>query len=260
MPQLKVGIHLPSLRVPLRQAISLAGKFGADAVEIDARSQLKPGELTQTGLRQFRKMLDDNRLRVCAIAFPTRRGYNDLDQLDARVAGTKEAMQMAGALGASVVVNHVGFIPPEPSGPDWDLLVQVLTDLGRHAQRVGAFLTAQTGTVGGEALSKLIAALPDGSIGVDLDPGLLIVNGHDVQAAVDSLAPHIMHVHATDGARDSARGRGLEVPLGRGSVDYPALLGALEERGYRGAFTVRRDSSPDPEVEIGRAVQFLRSL
>ena len=138
MPQLKVGIHLPSLRVPLRQAISLAGKLGADAVEIDARSQLKPGELTQTGLRQFRKMLDDNRLRVCAIAFPTRRGYNDLDQLDARVAGTKEAMQMAGALGASVVVNHVGFIPPEPSGADWDLLVQVLTDLGRHAQRVGA--------------------------------------------------------------------------------------------------------------------------
>jgi sugar phosphate isomerase/epimerase len=260
MPQLKVGIHLPSLRVPLRQAISLAGKLGADAVEIDARSQLKPGELTQTGLRQFRKMLDDNRLRVCAIAFPTRRGYNDLDQLDARVAGTKEAMQMAGALGASVVVNHVGFIPPEPSGADWDLLVQVLTDLGRHAQRVGAFLTAQTGTVGGELLSKLIAALPDGSIGVDLDPGMLIVNGHDVQATVDSLAPHIMHVHATDGARDSARGRGLEVPLGRGSVDYPALLGALEEYGYRGAFTVRRDSSADPEFEIGQAVQFLRNL
>ena len=260
MPQLKVGIHLPSLRVPLRQAISLAGKLGADAVEIDARTQLKPSELTQTGLRQFRKMLDDNRLRVCAIAFPTRRGYNDLDQLDARVAGTKEAMQMAGALGASVVVNHVGYIPPEPTGADWDILIQVLTDLGRHAQRVGAFLAAQTGTVSGETLGKLIAALPDGSLGVDLDPGMLVVNSHNVQAAVDSLAPHIMHVHATDGARDSARGRGVEVPLGRGSVDYPALLGALEERGYRGAFTIRRDSSSDPEFEIGQAVKFLRSL
>src|SRR5436190_14226890 len=260
MPQLKVGIHLPSLRVPLRQAVSLAAKMGADCIEIDARSQLKPGELSQTGLRQFRKMLDDNGLRVCAIAFPTRRGYNDLDQLDARVAGTKEAMQMAGTLGASVVVNHVGYIPPEPSGTDWDLLVQVLTDLGRHAQRVGAFLAAQTGTVGGEALGKLVAALPDGSIGIDLDPGLLIVNGHDVQRAVELLAGHIMHVHATDGARDSARGRGVEVPLGRGSVDYPALLGALEEHGYRGAFTIRRDSSADPEFEIGQAVKFLRSL
>ena len=55
------------------------------------------------------------------------------------VAGTKEAMQMAGTLGASVVVNHVGYIPPEPSGTDWDLLVQVLTDLGRHASESGHF-------------------------------------------------------------------------------------------------------------------------
>ena len=34
----------------------------------------------------------------------------------------------------------------------------------------------------------------------------------------------------------------------------------LEERGYRGAFTIRRDSSADPEFEIGQAVKFLRSL
>ncbi len=40
-----------------------------------------------------------------------------------------------------------------------------------------------------------------------------------------------------------ARGRGLDVPLGRGSVDYPALLGSLEERGYRGYFTIQRDAT-----------------
>jgi L-ribulose-5-phosphate 3-epimerase len=57
-----------------------------------------------------------------------------------------------------------------------------------------------------------------------------------------------------------ARGRGLEVPLGRGSVDYPALLGALEERGYRGYFTIQRDTASDPETEIGQAVKYLRSL
>lgn len=260
MPQLKIGVHLPSFRVPLEKAIVLAAKSGADAIEIDARRQLRPADLSQTALRQLHKMLSDHRLRMCAVSFRTNRGYDTLQDLDARVAGTKEAMRMAQALGALVVVNHVGRIPAKPEGNEWNLLLQVLTDLGRHGQRIGAMLAAQTGHSGGADLARLIAALPEGSIGVDLDPGQLIVNGFSATEAVELLGPHIMHVHATDGVHDLARGRGLEVPLGRGSVDYPALLGALEERGYRGYFTIQRDTAENPELEIDQAVQYLRSL
>lgn len=245
--------------MPLAKGIALAGKLGADAIEIDARSQLRPGELSQTALRQLKKMLDDYRLRVCAISFRTRRGYNVADELDARVEGTKAAMQMAAALGAAVVVNHVGQIPAEPKGDEWNLLVQVLTDVGRHGHHVGAFLAAQTGVTSGEDLERLIAALPDGTIGVDLDPGQLVINGHSAVDAAERLGRHIMHVRATDAAREAARARGMEVPLGRGSVDFPAILGSLEERGYRGYFTIERETM-DPELEIGRAVKFLRSL
>jgi sugar phosphate isomerase/epimerase len=260
MPELKIGVHLPSLRLPLDRAIPLAAKLGADAIEIDARHQLKPADLSQTAVRQLRKMLNDQRLRVCAVAFRTRRGYDTLQDLDARVAGTKAAMRMAQALGATVVVNHIGNIPAKPEGAEWNLLLQVLTDIGRDGQRIGALLAAQTGHSDGADLLRIISALPDGSLGVDLDPGQLIVNGHSATETVEVLAPHILHVHATDGVRDLARGRGLEVPLGRGSVDYPALLGALEERGYRGYFTVQRDAASDPETEVGQAVKYLRSL
>jgi sugar phosphate isomerase/epimerase len=257
---MKIGIHLPSLRMPMMKGIPLAAKLGADAVEIDARWSLKPGEMTHTALRQLRKMLDDQRLRVSAVSYRTRRGYDVLDELDRRVAGTKEAMQMAQALGASVVVNHIGQIPAEPEGPQWNLLVHVLTDLGRHGQRVGAMLAAQTGSVNGADLARLMAALPDGSLAVDLDPGQLVMNGFSPLEAVDSLSSHIMHVHATDSVHDRNRGRGQEVPLGRGSVDFPALLGALEERGYRGYFTIQRDHVDDAESEIGAAVKYLRSV
>src|SRR4051812_16299709 len=112
MPALKIGIHLPSLKVPMQRALPLAARLGADGVEIDGRSGLKSGELTQTALRQLRKTLNDYRLRVAAIGYRTRRGYDVMQDLDARVNGTKEAMRMAHALGASVVVNHVGNIPP----------------------------------------------------------------------------------------------------------------------------------------------------
>ncbi|HTQ40273.1 MAG TPA: sugar phosphate isomerase/epimerase family protein [Pirellulales bacterium] len=238
----------------------MAAKLGADAVEIDARGQLKPAELSQTALRQLRKTLDDHRLRVCAVSYRTRRGYNLLQELDARIAGTKEAMRMAQVLGASVVVNHVGHIPPEPQGPQWNLLLQVLADLGRHGQHIGAFLAAQTGSASPADLARLIAALPDVSIGIDVDPGQLVMNGFSPQQCVELLGPHIMHVHATDGVHDLVRRHGIEVPLGRGSVDFPALLGALEERGYRGYFTIQRNTAHDPEFELGQAVKYLRSL
>ena len=44
----------------------------------------------------------------------------------------------------------------EPVGPEWDLLVQVLADLGRHGQRVGAVLAAETGSESGADLARLI--------------------------------------------------------------------------------------------------------
>jgi sugar phosphate isomerase/epimerase len=52
----------------------------------------------------------------------------------------------------------------------------------------------------------------------------------------------------------------LEVPLGRGTVDFPALLGALEDHQYRGFFTIAREDSDHTEFEIGEAVKYLNSL
>jgi hypothetical protein len=71
--QIKVGIRLASLRLPFRQALVMAKQLGAEAVEIDARSELRPEELTHTGVRQVRKLLDDVALRVSAVTFRTHR-------------------------------------------------------------------------------------------------------------------------------------------------------------------------------------------
>jgi sugar phosphate isomerase/epimerase len=140
------------------------------------------------------------------------------------------------------------------------MLVEVLSDLGRHGEHVGALLAARTGSESGEDLARLIDALPAGTIGVDFDPGNLIINGFSASESLQHLGSHVLHVHAKDGVRDLAIGRGLEVPLGRGSADFPTLLGALEERGYRGYFTLERASASDPLGEIAQAVKFLRAL
>lgn len=261
MLQIKVGVQLASLRLPFKKALLTAAQMAAEAVEIDLRNQLKPEELSRTGIRQVRKMLDDLNLQVSCASFRTRRGYAVADGLDRRVEATKEALRIAYALGTNVVVNDVGRIPPVgEEQTEWDTLRDALADIGRSGQRVGATLAAETGSESGEELLRLIRALPEGALGVDLHPGNLILHGYSPQEAARALAEHVLHVHAADATRDLGERRNIEVPLGRGNAEFPELLAVLEEQRYRGYITIERREAADPIYEIGQAVQYLRNL
>ncbi len=260
MPELKLGIQLKSLRLPFRQALETARQLGAAAVEIDARHEIRPQDATGTALRQLRKMLDDLNLKVCAVSYPTRRGFDVEEDLTRRVEGTKAALQLAHDLGASVVINQIGRVPADPADRSWQTLLEVLTDLGQHGERVGALLAAETGSESAEDLARLIQAVPSGTVGVNFNPGNLIINGFSATQSIGVLAPHVLHVHVKDGVRDLAIGRGLETPVGRGAADFPTLLGVLEERDYKGYFTLERSSGNDPIFEIAQAMKFLKSL
>jgi len=254
-----IGIQLASLQMPFKKALYTAARLGAKGVEIDARNMLPREQLGRTGLRQLRKMLEDLDLRICAIGFRTRHAYSVTDGLDRRVEATKKTLQLAYELGASVVINQIGQVP-EPDTDPWRLLIEVLDDLGRHGQRVGALLAAETGTEDGKELAQLIKAVPNGGIGVNFAPGNLIINGFSPRDALKDLGLSILHVHAKDGVRDLAQGRGLEVPLGRGIADFPNLLGTLEEYNYQGYMTIEREQCQDPVAEISAAVDYLRTL
>jgi sugar phosphate isomerase/epimerase len=257
---LRIGIQTVCLRQPLRQALATASRLGADGVAIDARSELPPAQMTQTGLRQFRKLLADLNLGVSAITFMTRRGYDVLDDLDRRVTATQTAMKFAHELGAELVINRIGHVPADEHDPRYVRLVEVLTNLGAYGHRIGTRLAAETGSESGADLARLIAALPDQTLGVDLHPAGLIHHGHDPVEAVEALGPHIVHVHACDAVRDVARGQAIDVELGRGSADMPALLGRLEEFNYRGWITIERHNANDAVAECANAVAYLRSL
>lgn len=259
MPALKIGIDLASLGLPLKEGVHTAARLGVDAVEIDARGLARPQDFPRTAIRQLRKLLEDLNLRVAAVSYRTRRGLATLEELDRRVEGTKSAMEFAYQLGAGVVVGSLGPLPP-PDSEGWAVLSAVLDDIGRHSHRVGARLAAETATDSGESLVRLLASLPEGTLGVDFNPGNLVVAGHSPREAAQSLSPWIQHVHATDAIGGYSPGQGVRVSLGQGAVDFPSLLGVLEEFSYRGYFTVRSEGAGDPVRQSAAAIQYLRSL
>ncbi len=182
------------------------------------------------------------------------------ENLERRIDGTKQAMKFAYALGASVVINQIGQVPEKPEGETYNMLVQCLTDLARYGQHVGAMLAAETGSEPGERLAGLIEDLRETAVGITFNPGNLIVNNFSVEDALPRCTPLTLMVHAKDAVRDLARGRGVEVPLGRGMAEFPQIIASLEEHRYRGWYVIERDYSEDIVQSLSYGIQFLKNL
>ena len=260
MLQLKKSIRVERFGLPVKQALVVASRLGADAVELNARTEIRAAEMSRTAVRHLLKLLADLNLKVSALHFPTRRGYEVTDDLDQRLDATRRAMSLAYELGCSVVVNQVGRIPEDESDSRWITLMQALADLGNHAQKAGAWLAAKTGTADGSELSRLMQSLPPMTIGIDYDPAELVIQGFSPDESMDQLASQVMNFRARDGVRDLSMGRGIEVQLGRGSVDWARLLGLLEEQNYQGFIAIDRQFSDQFESECGQALEFLDHL
>ncbi len=256
----KIGIQTRSLRQPLRQALHTASRLGATGVEIDARHELRPSDLSRTGLREFHKLLSDLNLRVSAVAFPTRRGYDDPDDLERRVLATHEAMRFAADLHTDVVINDIGRIAAKPEEPSFQRMIEALTAIAAFGERAGVRLAAQTINSSPQDLARVIAALPAYSTGIDLHPSGMIDAGYSPAEAIEVLGNNVLHIHACDAIRDPSNRRTKEVELGRGSADFPEVLGLLSEFDYRGWVTIERHESPNPIADIENAVAYLRQM
>lgn len=259
MLQLKKGLNLESLGQPLKTALLTASQIGAQGVEINGRTQLHPQSMSRTAVRHLLKILADFKLSVGSIHFPTRRGFGDVEQLERRIEATKAAMTMAWDLRCPVVVTDIGAIP-EPGHSDRQTMVEALTDIGMHAQKCGASLAIATGRSDGTAIAELMRELPPWSTRVDFDAAALMMSGHRVDDSMKAVAEYVAHFRARDAVHDLSAGRVSEVQLGRGSVDWPSLLGMLEEKSYQGFMTVQRENSDNAVTQCQESLMYLENL
>lgn len=256
----RIAAQLASFAQPFKKALHTVASVGCDGVQIDARADLRPAELSETGLRQLRKMLDDLNLRVGSVAFLTRRGLSSREQLQERVDATIAAMRFASALGARTLVCTLGSLPESESAPERTSLEDVLQTLASHSHRLGVRLAAQAASASPTALSSFVDSLSEGALGLDLHPGQLLAHGHSPREFVEVAGKHVCHLHAVDAVRDLSTGSSEEVQLGRGTVDFAELLGMLDEHGYRDWITLERRHASQPIEEMQCAVQYLRTI
>ncbi|MEU8542420.1 EboA domain-containing protein [Streptomyces sp. NPDC048717] len=185
------------------------------------------------------------------------------DGREVRVDLLRRALDVAARLDVPVVHLWSGILPP---GVDeetaWDRLLGACETLTAEAERLGVRLGFEPepgmfiDTL--DRFDELCARLGDPpALGLTLDLGhCRCLEAESVAACVRRAAPRLVHVQI----EDMRRGTHEHVEFGHGEIDFPPVLGALLDVGYRGLVSVElpRHSHIAPAT-ARRSLAFLRA-
>ena len=277
MGRFPIGVIIDSFRTDITTAVKKAASVGAQGIQVYAtRGEMAPENMTAAKIAEFRKLVADNGLVISALCGDLGGGFGNKDENPERVEKSKRIIYLAKELGTDVVTTHIGVVPQDKSNDRYKVMQEACFELSRYADSIGAHFAIETGPETSAVLKEFLDSLGSTGVGVNLDPAnLVMVTGDDPAGAVYNLQRYIVHTHAKDGKqiffkdpeiiyglKKSAiitEDSFLEVPLGEGSVRWPEYLNALEDIGYKGFLTIEREVGDDPERDIRKAVEFLKS-
>lgn len=260
MSRLKVGIRLESLDLPLRRALTEAGRLGISGVQVDAVGDLAPDALSETGRREFRHLLRAHNLELTALGCPLRRGLDAIENQQPRLEHIQKVMSLSYDLGPRIVIVQAGQILEDANNPRMNILRESLLALARHGDRSGTIVALETGLESGAVMASFLDRFDSGALGANLDPANLLLHNFDPYESIQALGRRIVHVHAKDARQASASRAAQEVPLGHGDIDWLKLLGTLEEVEYRGWLVIERETGDNRRGDVASGVAFLRRL
>lgn len=276
-----IGVMLDSFRLPMKEAIEKTVRIGARGFQMYATyGEHSPENMTPDKIRELLDIVKSNGLVFSALCGDLGHGFGNRERNPELIEKSKRILDLAKKLETDVVTTHIGVVPSAPSHERYKIMQEACYELSRYADSVGAHFAIETGPEPAEVLRCFLDSLGSTGVAVNLDPAnLVMVTGDDPVEAVHTLKKYIVHTHAKDGIRlhegnpeyiygilhpVPAELQGIEyfreLPLGKGAVDFPAYLKALEEIGYRGFLTIEREAGSDPAKDIGDAADFLRSV
>ena len=182
---------------------------------------------------------------------------------EARIARIKNAADFAVRCDIPAVQTHCGFIPENPSDPLYKETITAMREVAGYCKRYHQNFRYETGQ---ETPITLVRAINDVGLdnqGVNFDLANLILYGKaNPVDAIEILAPYMQGIHAKDGLwPTNPKNLGVEVPIGKGKVDFPSITRRLKELTYGGAVTIEREISGPQQLEDVRAAKdYLQEL
>lgn len=278
MYQFPIGVMLDSFCTETKQAIEKAAAIRAKGLQMYAtKGQYAPENLSAAQRRELLDMVKSHGMVFSALCGDLGMGFGDAEKNPQLIEKSKRILDLAKDLETNVVTTHIGVVPRDKNHPRYKIMQEACGELSRYADSVEAHFAIETGPETAQVLKPFLDSLGSRGVAVNLDPAnLVMVTGDDPVQAVYQLKEYIVHTHAKDGIKlldkdpeiiygiiedEIASGEAFrEVPLGEGSVPFPAYLKALEEIGYKGFLTIEREVGENPKKDISMAADFLREI
>ncbi len=269
---LEIGVMFWADRDRLAEIASLGVRCGqlgiAGSTQIDS-----------TFVRDWRAALDEQQFALATVFcayngesyadIPTVQqtvGFIPRQTRGEREARTIEVSDAAAQIGVGSIATHVGFVPEDPSDPDYLAVREMVRRVCDHAARNGQTFALETGQEPAQVLLDFLKDVDRPNLRINFDPANMILYGTgDPIEAVRVLAPHIASVHCKDGdwpPKEHPGALGSEKPLGQGAVGIERFVGALKDIGYGGILTVEREAENQQEriADIRMAIGLLRRI
>lgn len=239
---MRFGISSASFYPQLTErTVRQLGERGVSCAEVflNTLSEMEPGYL-----RELRRIADDGGVRVVSLhpftcAFEPFMLFTHYERrFEDALEWHRGYFQAANLLGASLFVFH-GDKWRGPGGrsvcPDQEYFERFarLRDLGREFGVVVAQENVERCRSRDlDFLRRMIGYL-DGDAALVFDNKQALRSGLRWQDYLREVGDHVVHVHLSDNGP-----AGDCLPLGEGTLELPALLGGLRERGFDGAVIV----------------------
>jgi sugar phosphate isomerase/epimerase len=177
---------------------------------------------------------------------------------------SQAAADLARQMGVKLVSTHAGFLPHEPSDPDFDKLSGRVAELARMYSAIGGSLLLESGQESADTLLMFLGEMAKRgvkNVTVNFDPANMILYDMDEPIeALRKLAPYVQQVHVKDAKRTTVKGQwGEEVVVGTGQVDWVAFVRILAENDYAGDYIFEREAGDDRIGDISKGIATLKA-
>ncbi len=276
-----IGVILESFRLSRSEAIRKAAEIGANGIQMYAtKGENSPENLSAAARRELLSEVRASGLVFSALCGDLGMGFFHKEKNPELIERSKRILDLAKDLDTNIVTTHIGVVPSDKNHDRYKIMQEACYELAMYADSIDAHFAIETGPEPSATLKEFLDALGSKGVAVNLDPAnLAMVVEDDAVTAVNNLKDYIVHTHAKDGnllfktdpeyiyqvtpMPEDVKEHGSffeEVPLGTGSVNFPAYIAALDEVGYRGFLTIEREVGENPEKDIKTAYSFLKDI
>lgn len=179
----------------------------------------------------------------------------------ARIEALKKWADFAAWIQAPAIITHCGFIPENPTDPNYPGVIVAIREVAEYCERKGLEFWFETGQETPVTLLRAIERVGTGNLGINLDPANLILYGKGNPIdALDVFGRYVRNIHVKDGLYPTNGDQlGHEVTVGDGKVRFPEFVNKLKTIGFTGELIIEREISGDQQIkDIRKTVNNLK--